>query len=188
MPEYRFYLTRIFFLSGFSFTDTDKTQDGRGRQETIFYSTLSLPPAHEHSDIYLQLCNFRTTCIYQTATRWDLPSYRITIWLIDNVTLVFVCSLDYLILCLILIRETGGLELASTITLVLQAKRENAGHRKPVFWHILRIVFIAHYEQLPKIVKRMTKYAQSNQLFSTKIILPKNGKIMEKVLGEKEPN
>lgn len=66
--------------------------------------------------------------------------------------------------------------------------RENTGHRKPVFWHILRIVFIAHYEQLPKTVKRMTKYAQSNQLFSTKIILPKNGKIMEKVLGGKEPN
>ena len=87
-----------------------------------------------------------------------------------------------------MIRETGGLELASTITLVLQAKRENAGHRKPVFWHILRIAFIAHYEQLPKIAKRMTKYAQSNQLFSTKIILPKNGQIMEKVFGGKEPN
>ena len=46
----------FFFLSGFSFTDTDYSQDSRGREGTIFYSTLPLPPAHEHSDIYLQLC------------------------------------------------------------------------------------------------------------------------------------
>ena len=25
----------------------------------------------------------RNACVYQTATRWDLPPYRITIWLID---------------------------------------------------------------------------------------------------------
>ena len=43
----------FFFLSGFSFTDTDNSQDSRGREVTIFYSTLPLPPAHEHSDIYL---------------------------------------------------------------------------------------------------------------------------------------
>ena len=43
----------FFFLSGFSFTDTDDSQDSRGREGTIFYSTLPLPPAHEHSDIYL---------------------------------------------------------------------------------------------------------------------------------------
>ena len=46
----------FFFLSGFSFTDTDDSQDSRGKEGTIFYSTLPLPPAHEHSDIYLQLC------------------------------------------------------------------------------------------------------------------------------------
>ena len=46
----------FFFLSGFSFTNTDDSQDSRGREGTIFYSTLPLPPAHEHSDIYLQLC------------------------------------------------------------------------------------------------------------------------------------
>ena len=46
----------FFFLSGFSFTDTDDSQDSRGREGTIFYSTLPIPPAHEHSDIYLQLC------------------------------------------------------------------------------------------------------------------------------------
>ena len=46
----------FFFLSGFSFTDIDDSQDSRGREGTILYSTLPLPPTHEHSGIYLQLC------------------------------------------------------------------------------------------------------------------------------------
>ena len=46
----------LFSLSGFSFTDTGDSQDSRGREWTIFYSTLPLSPSHEHSDIYLQLC------------------------------------------------------------------------------------------------------------------------------------
>ena len=50
-------LNSAIFLSGFSFTDTDDSQDSR-RKGTIFYSTLPLPPAHEHSDIYLQLCTW----------------------------------------------------------------------------------------------------------------------------------
>ena len=80
----------FFFLSGFSFTDTDNSQDSRGMEGTIFYSTLPLPPAHEHWGIYLQLCMWDdyhvfliATLVYQTATRWDLPPYRITIWPID---------------------------------------------------------------------------------------------------------
>ena len=40
----------LFFLSGLSFTDTDDSQDSRGREGTIFYSTLPLPPTHEHSE------------------------------------------------------------------------------------------------------------------------------------------
>ena len=91
---------RFFFLSGFSFTDTDNSQDSRGR-EGPSYSTLPLPPAHEHSDIYLQLCTWDdyhilfhcTACIYQTTTRWDLPPYRTTIWLVDDAMLIFVCLL-----------------------------------------------------------------------------------------------
>ena len=39
----------------------------------------------------------RTARIYQTAIRWGLPPYRITIWLIDDAMLVFVCVLDDLI-------------------------------------------------------------------------------------------
>ena len=33
-----------FFLSGFSFTDTDESQDSRESERTIFYSTLPLHP------------------------------------------------------------------------------------------------------------------------------------------------
>ena len=40
----------------------------------------------------------RTACIYQTATQWDLPPYRIAIWLIDDVMLIFVWLLVDLIL------------------------------------------------------------------------------------------
>ena len=50
------YFLFFFFLPGFSFIETDDSQDSRGRERTIFYSTLPLSPADEHSDIYLQLC------------------------------------------------------------------------------------------------------------------------------------
>ena len=79
----------FFFLSGYFFTDTDDSQGSREREGIIFYSTLPLPPAHKHWGIYLQLCMwddyliFLIACVYQTATRWDLPPYRITIWVID---------------------------------------------------------------------------------------------------------
>ena len=55
-----------------------------------YHSSVQLPPAHhKHSDIYLQLCMWDdyqvffnyTACNYQTATRWDLPPYWITICL-----------------------------------------------------------------------------------------------------------
>ena len=36
----------MYILSGFSFTDTAKSQDNKGREGTTFYSTL--PPAQEH--------------------------------------------------------------------------------------------------------------------------------------------
>ena len=97
---------RVFFLSGFSFTDTDNSQDNRWREMTIFRSTLPLPPAHEQclwDDYHIFLIALLVFTrllldeIYQTATRWDLPPYRITIWLID-VMLIFVCLLVDLII------------------------------------------------------------------------------------------
>ena len=91
------------FLSAFSFSDIDNTQDSRGRKGAILYSTLQLPPAHEHWNIYLDVTWLshifnRTACIYQTATQWDLPPYRITISLIHDVILIccfFTLWFDY---------------------------------------------------------------------------------------------
>ena len=90
------------FLSRFSSTHTDDSQDRIGRERTIFYFTLPLPPAHKHSDIYLQLCMWDGYHIFLIATLVftrllldeNLPPYRITIWLIDDVKFVLVCLLD----------------------------------------------------------------------------------------------
>ena len=72
----------------------------------------------------------RIAFIYQIAcySMRFLPPYQISIWLIDNVTLVFICLRDDLDLVFCysnLRRETDGLELASTIILMLQAKPTN---------------------------------------------------------------
>ena len=94
----------FFFLSGFSFKDTDNSQDSRGREETILFhsttSTHSRKFRHLFATLHVRWLSHifnRNACVYQTATRWDLPPYRITIWLTD-VMLVFVCLLVDLIL------------------------------------------------------------------------------------------
>ena len=45
----------FFVYQGFLSRDSDDSQDSRGREVTIFYYTLPLPPVHEYSDIF---CNF----------------------------------------------------------------------------------------------------------------------------------
>ena len=52
----------------------------------------------------------RTACIYQTTIRWVFPPYRMTIWSIDDVTLVFlVCLRNGLILAFLSQQsETGN--------------------------------------------------------------------------------
>ena len=47
---YIFFSIKIFFYGHWQLTGQ------QGKEGPIFYSTLPLPPAHEHSDIYLQLC------------------------------------------------------------------------------------------------------------------------------------
>ena len=134
LKEGQFSVIRFFFLFFFSirvfFTDIDDSQDSRGREGTIFYSTVLLSPAHEHWDIYLQLYMWDDYHVFLIATlvftRLLLDEFFHLIelpfeWLIDDA--MFVCLLDELILgfCYIdLTLETGGFELASTITLVLQ--------------------------------------------------------------------
>ena len=58
----------FLLYQGFFFTDTDNSQDSRGKEGTIFYSTLPLPPVHEHSDIYLQLCMWDDYHVFLIAT------------------------------------------------------------------------------------------------------------------------
>ena len=85
-----FFSIRVFFHGHWRLTG----QQGKGGDHR--HSTIPLPPAHEHLDIYfatlhvrwLSHISNRTACIYQAATRWDLPPYRITIWLIDDVMLI----------------------------------------------------------------------------------------------------
>ena len=107
----------FFFLSAF-FTDTDDSQDSRGREGTIFYSTLPFPPAHEHWDNYLQLCMwddyhvFLMSTLVFTRLLLDEIYHLIKLpfdWLIDDAMLVFL--LDELILGFCysdLTWETGG--------------------------------------------------------------------------------
>ena len=124
---------RFFFSIRVFFTDIDNSQDSTGREENIFYSTLPLPPLHEHWDNYLQLCMWDDYHISLIAT---LVFTRVLLdqiyhiiklpfeCLIDDA--MFVCLLDELILGFYynnLTLKTSGFELVSTITLVLQVNR-----------------------------------------------------------------
>ena len=106
-----FFSIRVFFHEHWRLTG----QQGKGGDHLLFHSTTSTSSrTFRHLVVTLHVrwlshilnC---TACIYQTATRWDLPPYRITIWLIDDVTLVFVCLRDGLILAFLLQQfETGN--------------------------------------------------------------------------------
>ena len=95
-----------FFLSWFSFADKWQLtgQQGKGGDHLLFHSTTSTRSRifrHLFATLHVRWLSHifnRTACIYQAATRWDLPPYRITIWLIDDVILIFVCLYVELIL------------------------------------------------------------------------------------------
>ena len=87
-------ITSYYFLSGFSFTDTGDSQDSKGSEGTIFFSLYHFQPL---TNIQTSICNFacEITMAYfwshrlylPDSTRWDLPPYWITIWLIDDTML-----------------------------------------------------------------------------------------------------
>ena len=95
-----FFSIRIFFHGHWRHTGQ------QGKEGDHFYSPLPYPSAHEHSDIYLQLCMWDDYHIFLIATlvftrlllNEILQPYRITIWLIDDVKFVLACLLDDLIL------------------------------------------------------------------------------------------
>ena len=127
------YLWQVFFLPGFSFTDTEDSQNSKGKVGVIFCSTLPFPAAHKHWNIYLKLCMrdayhlFLIAALVFTRLLLDETYHLIELpfgWLIDYT--MFVCLLDELILGFCyseLTWETGGFELASTMSLVLQTNR-----------------------------------------------------------------
>ena len=90
-PGPTFLLLLFFFLSGFSFTNTYDSQSSRGKGGLSF---VPLYHFHPLTSIQRFICNFpcemtvtrifsHNAYVYQTANRWDLPPYWITIWLID---------------------------------------------------------------------------------------------------------
>ena len=105
-------VTVIFFHKEIMASDTLFYHDFLSRTLTTHRTGLEgrgpffIPLYHFHplTNIQTFICNFacemtityfnRIACIYQTATRWDLPPCRITIWLIDDVKFVLVCLLD----------------------------------------------------------------------------------------------
>ena len=97
---YHFFCIRAFFDGHWQLTG----QQEKGREHLLFHSTASTRSRtfrHLFATLHVRWLSHifnRNACIYQTATRWDLPSYQITIWLIDDVIMIFVCLLVELIL------------------------------------------------------------------------------------------
>ena len=102
---FNIYIYIFFFYQDFlSRTLTTHRTAGEGRAHLLFHSTSSTRSRtfrHLFATLHVRWLSRifnRNACVYQTATRWDLPPYRITIWLIDDVILIFVCLLVDLIL------------------------------------------------------------------------------------------
>ena len=116
-----FFSIRVFF------TDTDNRQQGKGENHLSFHSTTSTRSRtlrHLFATLHVRWLSRifnRNVCIYQTATRWNLPPYRITIWRID--WWCNVCLFTWWVHSRFLLQQFDGFELTSTITLVLQANR-----------------------------------------------------------------
>ena len=164
-----FFSIRVFFQRHWQFTG----QQEKGGDH--FYSTLPLPPAHEHWDIYLQLCIWDDYHVFLIVT---LVFTRLLLNKIYHLVelpfeclidvAMFVCLLDELILgfCYTnLSWETGGFELASTITLVLQANRltKCASHPTYFVWKALFVLeiftFLSRLLRYVLIRKRLDKKA-----------------------------
>ena len=106
-------------------------QQGKGGDLLLFHSTTSTRSRtfrHLFATLHVRWLSHifnRTVCIYQTATWWDVPPYRITNWLIDDMTFsfcLFMWWFDSSFFCYSdLRRKIGRFELASIIAFALQA-------------------------------------------------------------------
>ena len=86
-----FFSIRVFFHEHWRLTG----QWGKGGDHLLFHfttSTRSQTFRHLFATLHVRWLSHvfnRPACIYQAATRWHLPPYRITIWLIDDLTVNF---------------------------------------------------------------------------------------------------
>ena len=111
-----FISVRVFFHGHWRLTGGQR----KGRDHILFQSNISTRSQtfrHLFATLHVRWLSHifsSNDCFYQTVTRWVLPPYRITISLIDDVILFFVCLLDDLIL---------GFCYIDSITLAWQANR-----------------------------------------------------------------
>ena len=79
-----FFSVRVFFHRHWRFTG----QQGKGGDRLLFHSTASIRSGtlrHLFATLHVRWLSRifnRNACVHHTATQWDLPPYRITIWLI----------------------------------------------------------------------------------------------------------
>ena len=81
------YLKPFFFYQRFLHRHWRFTgQEGKGGDHVLFHSTTSTRSRHLFATLHVRWLSRifnRNACVYQTATRWNLPTYRIAIWVID---------------------------------------------------------------------------------------------------------
>ena len=94
------FLIRVFYHGHWQLTG----EQGKGGDHLLFNSTTFIRSRafrHLFATLHVwwlsHIFNLNAF-IYQTVMRWDLSPYRITIWLIDDVILIFVYLLVELIL------------------------------------------------------------------------------------------
>ena len=95
-----FFSIRVFFHGQWKLTG----QQGKEGDRLLFHSTTSIRSQtfrHLFATLHVRWPSHiinRNACIYLASTRWDLPPYRINIWLIIDVMFIFVCLCVDLIL------------------------------------------------------------------------------------------
>ena len=90
-------ITNLFYQYFLSRTLRTHRTAGEWRSSYLIHPTSSIRSQtlrHLFANLHVTWLSHifnRTACIYQTATRWDLSPYWITIWLIEDVRFIFVC-------------------------------------------------------------------------------------------------
>ena len=91
---------RFFFHQQWQLTG----QQWKGEDHPLFHSTTSTPSwtfSYLFATLHVRWLSHifnHNACIYQTGSQWNLPSYWITFWLINDVMLIFICLLIDMIL------------------------------------------------------------------------------------------